>query len=224
MSFFYYKKENQTLMLRIDQQQNKTNSQLQELKNENQDLFKKNEELKKENQDLIQSFNVENNNISYQAKTGSDQPIQVGNSPSFTLVSRGGFDRSSRKITLDNLTQGSYQYQKEEIPFDINDMNSWPDLGNWYVSCYTATVEECDSDPSTTASGTLVTPSFTVAVDPNYWQYGTIFYFKGLGFGIAADSGGSVKGKNRADFLVASKTFARTVSGDRQVYLVYTPN
>lgn len=88
---------------------------------------------------------------------------------------------------------------------------------------YTATTEECDSTPSTTADGKLVTPGFTVAIDPKCWKYGTIFYFDGLGFGVAADCGGGIKGKNRADFLVVSKKFAYLISGNRHVWVVYTP-
>ncbi|MFA6184705.1 MAG: 3D domain-containing protein [Candidatus Shapirobacteria bacterium] len=227
---FYLKKDNKELKSVIENQQIQTNSRLQTIEDENKKLTQKNQELEKENssltqekQDLIQGFNEKNEKISIEAQTGNSKPNRTGISPQFTMVSRGGVNLSQRQNTLDNLAKGSYQYQKEEISFDIDDHKSWYSLGEWFVSCYTATTSECDSNPSITASGKLVTPSFTVAVDPNYWEYGTIFYFQDLGFGIAADSGGSVKGQNRADFLVASKTFANLASGNRQVFLVYTP-
>lgn len=198
--------------------------QSKKLQSENEILVEKNQKLIQENKDLINAFNQKNEEISLEAQTGNSKPNRVGISPRFVMVSRGGFDRYQRQNLLDNLTKGSYQYKKETIPFDVNDCKSWSDLGNWYVSCYTATVGECDSNPSVTASGKLVTPSFTMAVDNNFWKFGTIFYIEGLGFGVAADTGGAIKGKNRADFLVASKTFANLASGNRRVYLVYTPD
>jgi len=200
------------------------------LQSKNEELSEKNEELIKENESLNNSIeqltndvNALNKTVSKAAQIGISRPDRVGVTPQFILSSRGSFDRIRNQDVLKNLSKGSYQYQQEEVSFDINDRNSWLDLGDWMVSLYTATVEECDSNPSFTASGSLVTPSFTVSVDKRYWKFGTIFYFEGLGFGIAADTGGAIKGKNRADFLVASKTFANLASGHRKVYLVYVP-
>ena len=217
---------NRALKETVGSQQNEISTlqnQAKNLQSENKTLTKKNQDLTQENRDLIKAFNEENQTINKAAQTGTAKPNRVGFGPQFTLVSRGGFDRYQRQDILENLSKGSYQYQKEKVCFDVDDRKSWSDLGDWFVSCYTATVDECDNNPSITASGKLVTPSFTVAVDPKFWKYGTIFYFQDLGFGIAADCGGSVKGKNRADFLVASKTFARSSSGNQRVYLVYTP-
>lgn len=222
--------DNRALKTTVASQQKEINTlqdQSKNLQSENEMLVEKNQKLTQENTDLINVFNQKNLELNKAAQSGTAKPSHVGISPSFTLVSasRGGFDRYQRQNLLDNLAKdGSYQYQKETIPFDVNDCKSWPDLGNWYVSCYTATAGECDSNPSVTASGKLVTPSFTMAVDNNFWKFGTIFYIEGLGFGVAADTGSAIKGKNRADFLVASKTFANLASGNRRVYLVYTPD
>jgi len=217
--------DNRALKTTINSQKNKISNlqcKTEGLLSRNQSLSQANQKLAKENKDLIKAFNEKNEEISVEAQTGNSKPNRVGISPEFTMVSRGGFDHSSRRSLLEKLTEGSYQYQKEEIPFDIDDYKSWPSLGNWDMTHYTATVGECDANPSITASGKLVTPGFTVAVDPHYWKYGTIFYFKDVGFGIAADCGGSVKGRNRADYLAASKQF--NMPNQVDVYLVYVPN
>lgn len=197
-------------------------NQSKNLQSENERLLQKNQKLIKENKDLINAFNQKNEEISLEAQTGNSKPNRVGISPKFIMVSRGGFDRFDRENILEKLTEGSYQYQKEKIPFDIDDYKSWPSLGSWKMTNYTATTAECDANPSITASGQIVTPGFTVAVDPHYWPYGTIFYFKDVGFGIAADCGGYIKGRNRADYLTASKQFSMPEKVN--TYLVYLPN
>lgn len=219
--------DNRALKTTVISQQKKINTLQDQSKNlhlENEILFEKNQKLTQENKDLINAFNQKNLELNEAAKSGTDVPSRGGISPRFILSNRGSVDRSRQDDILNKLTEGLYQYQKVIIPFDVDNLKSWSDLGNWKVSCYTATTSECDSDPSTTSSGQLSTPSFTVAVDPNFWKPGTVFYFQNLGFGIAADSGGSVKGKNRADFMVASKAFAYANSGYRKAYLVHVPD
>jgi len=61
------------------------------------------------------------------------------------------------------------------------------------ASSYTPTVEECDSDPFTTASGRRVRYGI-VAVDPKVIPLGTKLYVSGYGYAIAADTGGLIKG------------------------------
>lgn len=193
------------------------------LQQKNDELIKENKSLNDSIKQLTDDVNALNKTVSKAAQTGVSRPEKVGVTPQFTL-SRGGFDRFRNQEILQSISEGSYQNQSQEVFFDIDDRNDWKSLGIWKMSQYTATVGECDANPSITASGKLVTPSFTVAVDPKYWKYGTIFYFQGLGFGVAADCGGGVKGKNRADYLVASKDFARSLQKTREVYLVYVPN
>ena len=219
--------DNRTLEATIKNQQSKINSLQDEITSfslENQLLMKENRDLTQENKDLIQVFNGKLEELRKEATIGTSRPKKVGFGPQFTLVSRGSVNPYSQQNILNSLSNGFYQQQQKEVFFDSEDCKSWTNLGDWFVSCYTATVGECDSNPSITASGSLVTPSFTVAVDNKFWKFGTIFYFEGLGFGVAADTGGAIKGKNRADFLVASKSYANLVSGKRKVYLVHTPD
>jgi 3D (Asp-Asp-Asp) domain-containing protein len=60
------------------------------------------------------------------------------------------------------------------------------------ASSYTPTVEECDSDPFTTASGLRVRFGL-VAVDPKVIKLGSRLWVSGYGYAIAADTGGLVK-------------------------------
>lgn len=204
-------------------------NKLSQLTETNSDLEIKLESVKKSNDELQKTMEklMEDNNglretVNKAVQSGISRPKVVGVTPIFKAVSRGSEVNSSRNLS--GLSRGSYQSQKVDINFDINDKDEWINAGNWNVSTYTATAEECDSNPSITADSKLVTPGFTVAVDPRYWKYGTIFYFDGLGFGVAADCGGAIKGKNRADFLVASKQLAAALSGNRHVWVVYRPN
>lgn len=82
-------------------------------------------------------------------------------------------------------------------------------LGVWEGTVYTATPEETDSEPSISASGKLVAPGYTIAVDPKHWKLGTKFYIEGIGVVQAEDTGSKVKGRNRFDLLVSDKNFAR---------------
>lgn len=197
-------------------------TKLDSVKKSNEELQKVSDELQKTVDNLIKDNNSLRETVGKAVQSGTAKPNVVGITPIFRTASRSsdGLFRGS----LSSLSRGSYQNQKVDLSFDINNKDEWIDAGNWHVSMYTATTGECDSNPSITADSKLVTPGFTVAVDPRYWKYGTIFYFDGLGFGVASDCGGAIKGRNRADFLVASKQFALNLTDSRHVWVVYKPN
>lgn len=204
----------------------KTNSdletKLESVTKSNEELKKVCDELQKTVDNLIKDNNSLRETVGKAVQSGTAKPNVVGITPIFRTASRSS--DSIFRGSLGSLSRGSYQNQKVDLNFDINNKDEWIDAGNWHVSMYTATTEECDSSPSITADSKLVTPGFTVAVDPRYWKYGTIFYFDGLGFGVASDCGGAIKGKNRADFLVASKQFAANLTDSRHVWVVYKPS
>lgn len=62
--------------------------------------------------------------------------------------------------------------------------------------------EECNSGYSGTATGTQVTPGRTVAVDPAVIPLGTHIYIDGVGWRVAEDTGGRIKG-NIIDLAVS---------------------
>ncbi len=94
-------------------------------------------------------------------------------------------------------------------------------LGQFTVTAYTPSVEECGNNRGITSSGYPIVPGVTVAVDTRYWPIGTVFYIKGLGYVMAMDCGGAIKGKNRFDFAVLDKNFARKIGVRKfDVYLI----
>lgn len=98
-------------------------------------------------------------------------------------------------------------------------------LGYFNITAYTPTKAECGNDRGITASGHPIVPGVTVAVDRNYWPIGTVFYIKGLGYVVAMDTGGAIKGKNRIDFAVLDKEFALEIGRKKfEVYLISLGN
>lgn len=98
-------------------------------------------------------------------------------------------------------------------------------MGKFVGTAYTPSQEECGNDRGITNSGLPIIPGVSIAVDQNYWPFGSIFYIKGLGYTVAMDTGSMVKGKNRFDFAVFNKEFAKTLGlKEWDVYLVELGN
>lgn len=98
-------------------------------------------------------------------------------------------------------------------------------LGEFTVTAYTPSADECGNDKGITCSGHPIVPGVTVAVDRRYWPIGTTFYIKGLGYVVAMDSGGAIKGRNRFDFAVLDKEFAKRIGVRKfEVYLIKLGN
>lgn len=237
----YYQKEISTLQSEIfltEQQNFSLHIENNQLSTDNNQLLKENETIKIESAEIIENsqklstflehLNNQQNELvetaSLAAQFGSSRPSEVGYTPIFRF-SLDKVDKDIQEETLFKLSQGSYQYEQEIVWFNLEDISSWQDIGFWDFTGYTATVVECDSTPSYTANDSLVTPGFTIAVDPDYWDYGTIFYIDGVGFAIAADCGGAIQGEKRGDILVSSLNYSNYISGSqRQVWLVYEPS
>ncbi len=98
-------------------------------------------------------------------------------------------------------------------------------VGKFFGTAYTPSKVECGNDKGITRSGTPIIPGVSVAIDNNYWPFGTIFYIKGLGYAIAMDTGNAIKGKYRFDFAVFDREFAKKLgTGYWDVFLVKMGN
>jgi len=98
-------------------------------------------------------------------------------------------------------------------------------IGKFLGTAYTPSTDECGNNKGITNSGEPIIPGISVAIDKEYWPFGTVFYIKGLGYAVAMDTGSAVKGKYRFDFAVFDREFAK-VLGLREwdVYLVKMGN
>ena len=98
-------------------------------------------------------------------------------------------------------------------------------LGKFLGTAYTPCSSECGNDLGITNSGQPIIPGVSIAIDKNFWPFGTVFYIKGLGYAVAMDTGSAIKGKNRFDFAVFDRNFAYKLgTGYWDVYLVKMGN
>lgn len=171
---------------------------IEELKKLNEKLTEKNEELITKNNELTgKNKELAQDNIALQ--NSLKMAASVGIKPQ-NYVLFEGFNSS------DSINRGKY-------------------IGEFLGTAYTPSIEECGNNKGITNSGKPIIPGISVAIDKNHWPFGTIFYIKGLGYTIAMDTGSSVKGKYRFDFAVFDKEFAMTLGSRKwDVYLVKMGN
>ena len=81
-------------------------------------------------------------------------------------------------------------------------------VGVWDITFYNPVKAQTSGDPTVTASGRIVSPGFTIAVDRNHWKFGQKFYVEGWGIVEAADTGSKVVGRQRGDILIFSNDWA----------------
>ena len=90
-------------------------------------------------------------------------------------------------------------------------------LGDFTITYYcTENYSHTCGGGGTTASGTQVTPYQTAAVDTSVIPFGTKLYIEGIGYRIAEDRGGAVKG-NKIDLAVTTHEEALNLGIDRNV-------
>lgn len=95
-------------------------------------------------------------------------------------------------------------------------------LGDFTITYYcTENYSHTCGGGGITASGTQVTPYQTAAVDTSVIPFGTKLYIEGVGYRIAEDRGGAVKG-NKIDLAVTTHEEALNLGIDRnvKVYIV----
>jgi len=170
------------------------NDELSKLKKQNEDLLLKNNELLTENDKLDnKNRDIMEDNIALQnsLKLAASVGIKPQNYTAFNGINSRG-----------SIDRGNY-------------------IGKFLGTAYTPSVEECGNNKGITNSGKPIIPGVSVAIDKNYWPFGTVFYIKGLGYAVAMDTGNGVKGKYRFDFAVFDKEFAKVIGSRKwDVYLV----
>jgi len=147
---------------------------------QNEKIFSEIEKLRKENEQLIKiNKELAEDNIALQ--NSLKLAASVGIKPQNFTKFEG--------ITRGEVERGEY-------------------VGSFLGTAYTPSIEECGNNKGITNSGIPIIPGVSIAVDTKYWPIGTVFYIRGLGYALAMDTGGAIKGKYRFDFAVFDKKFA----------------
>ncbi|MBR6253727.1 MAG: 3D domain-containing protein [Clostridia bacterium] len=110
-------------------------------------------------------------------------------------------------------------YGKTEEVTEAVDYSKLEYVGEFEGTAYTPSVQECGNNLGYTASGKPIIAGVSIAVDTAYWKLGTEFYIEGLGYVIAMDTGGAIKGKYRFDYAVFDRDYAKQIG--RRKYNVY---
>lgn len=171
----------------------------------NENLTKKNSELQKENEQIKKEINE----LKKQKET-----VEASNNE--LVADNLELQKTLKKAAAVGITPQSYNKYNPET---MVDSKKGKYLGQFLGTAYTPSVEECGNNEGITSSGQPIIPGVSVAIDNKHWPYGTVFYIKGLGYTIAMDTGSAIKGKNRFDFAVLDRNFAKALG--QQYYDVY---
>lgn len=165
---------------------------------QNEEILKQMQEVKKVNDELVKrNKELLDDNIALQnsIKMAASVGIKPQNYNKFEGISSRG-----------ELKRGTY-------------------LGRFLGTAYTPSKDECGNNMGITNSGKPIVPGISIAIDNDYWPFGTVFYIKGLGYAMAMDTGNAIKGKYRFDFAVFDKKFAETLGKKHwEVFLVKMGN
>ena len=117
----------------------------------------------------------------------------------------------------DGTTQGycHSDYLSDGTEPEVESSSDMTYLGDFYCTGYTV------ANGPLTALGdrTEDVVGYAIAVDPNVIPYNSTVYIEGIGYRVARDCGGAIKG-NRLDVLVWDTSSAYALTGYRKVYLV----
>lgn len=101
-------------------------------------------------------------------------------------------------------SRGSQKVNDVETPnvSSLDDYELIEDLGDWKLTYYSPSKEQCGNIKAIGSSGKTVLPGYSCAIDSVYWEFGTMFYVEGFGIVEAMDTGSGIKGKQRMDLCV----------------------
>lgn len=179
-----------------------------EYKQNSQKLDKANSELKKQNEQIrkkLEALQKKNQQLEASKKELAGENLEL--------------QKTLKKAAASGITPQSYSIYSGDSLENLNTKGKY--LGKFVGTAYTPSSEECGNSKGITSCGLPIVPGVSIAVDKEYWPYGTIFYIKGLGYTVAMDTGSAIKGKNRFDFAVLDKKFAYALGQEKyEVYLV----
>lgn len=176
---------------------------------------KEKKELKKEisglKQALEQTEKIANNKASeLEKKTSELENKEKEISQQKEIQKKQLQDHEKLRDTIRVMSSRGTKPQRYTTPPDISvSTDKLTYVGKWIVTFYTPSIEECSSNAGITASGAPVAPSYTIAVDNRYWNFGDKFYVEGWGIVEAKDTGGAIKGRNRADICIFDRDIAK---------------
>ena len=125
--------------------------------------------------------------------------------------------------TWDGEIQGwchsAYFVSEEPQSVDVADGAVGTYLGTFYGTGYTPSPSE-NGGWSVTAMGDNLwdVVGYAIATDPRVIPMNTKVYIKGIGYRVARDTGGAIKG-NRIDILTSSNAESNAITGYYDVYL-----
>ncbi len=152
-------------------------------------------EHQNKNQTLIKLIKIEKGNLN---KIASKSPLEVS----------AEFFSDQEKIEAPKERSWEEEYNQKKLAFYKKKLESFnPPAGRVeiLVTGYSSTVDQCDADPFTTASGTKVHQG-TMACPPQY-PFGTKIKIENVGEFICEDRGGVIKG-NHFDMWFPSRNEA----------------
>lgn len=190
--------------------------------------------------DIIDEYSLKHQELTYAKKELEEQKTQVEQEKEQVelerekvlseaeIIAQNNLYLVEQNIKLQNTLKEAasvgvkpQNYEDAETVNMAVDYSKLEYVGEFEGTAYTPSVEECSNSLGYTASGKPIIAGVSIAVDNDYWKFGTKFYIEGLGYVVAMDTGNAVKGKYRFDYAVFDREYALKLGRKNwKVYLV----